>query len=221
MKMKKVLKILVFIWLVLFLVIVISSLSGTKAEQIVLGNSDPIIGELVTLERIPDVHNNKTIADSLKVVVKDENFHSLIFYWFIVPAVCILLISILYKFIGAGYQKLFIFYIAVLIAVFVGVFAGMFAGELAGVLVGAFTGVFAGWLTCMLACGPTGAFIGAFAGAFAGGLAGVLATSKQGFEIITHYIMFLLTVMLCSLFIAWLADEIKAHVSQRAKMLYD
>ena len=143
------------------------------------------------------------ISEEIPPQKKEETDWTGIILFLIMPALCILMVSITNQNAELGDKKLFIFYgmffiliiFCVLISYLVEVDIGLFIGMLVGTFVGAFAGWFAGWFAGKI----QGAIIGLFAGTLVGAFAGVFTND---ITIIGQYLIFIALTCLLSLIAA-------------------
>ena len=166
--------------------------------------SFPLKGKTTFLDRIV-AYNGKWEEKKISRTEESRDWMLTVF-WLIIPAVGILVVSILNHLAKTGARKLFVFYGAVLAAIF----AGMFVGGLAGMFVGGLAGGLAGRLAGMFA----GMFVGVFAGGLAGGLAGRLA-GEQGYTIVLLYLVFVGATMLVSYIVVNIVSKFIREIKNR------
>jgi len=132
--------------------------------------------------------------------------------------ICILTTSFLCQFFVAGYKRLIIFYIAILLSAVVGVPAGVLVGKFGVLVVAIFVGAMSVGIPTALIVEKsfkkgelTGALMGAFTGMYLVILAGEF--TKVGVKNFLYYLLFIVVVEIISFAIVFITQKIKMRLT--------
>ena len=206
-----------------------NGLSAKKAKKLVMGElkevaikdetgkeiysfSCPIKKQKTFFDRLVTYNRGEWMQRNAPSRAEERNDWFLTIFWLLVPALGILIISIVnITLLENSIRKLFVFYIAILAGMLAGGFVGWLTGWLAGGLAGMLAGGFVGWLTGGFAGGFAGELVGILVCWFTGMFAGVLA-SKGNYEIVAYYFVFILAVEIVSFVFAKIVGVVKKNM---------